>query len=272
MYGEDATQAAHYVFGTKSSNKDTTICHKLDHQTLSPIKQETKSEETLPHYQLFENKVIEKVRKFYSGKFVVSKRTFTNQDGKKCIPDITVEGYGVFDVKSGAISMKELVKLIEYGKLAQVKAKGLILSNMKTLSPSHKKFCSDNQIHVIFEETLEEGLESILKSPDQPLIQAYPSNHVSQVSIEAIDQEHLDRFLTAVQKLPNNITGDVCPKFWPRRVEIITLYRKYRGNGWTKTKCCAEIKVDCNIPNSSATLQRFIDLFFNNMAEYYRRE
>ncbi len=252
LHGENAIEAAQNVFGPRIQQQENNIIVK----------------DTIPYSKLFEEKVLEKVKLFYKDKYKVSKQTFV-KDGKKFIPDIVVVDYAVFDVKSGAISTEELEKLIEYGKLAKVEVTGLILSNMKTISPTHRKFCIDHRIHVLFDETLEKGLVGIPEIGT--LIQEYPKNHVSRVSIEGLDQKYLDLFFESAKNIPSNITGEVCLKLWPLRKEIITFYRKCRISDNSKTKCMEMIKTEFKILNAPPTIKRFIDLVFQSMITFYQQ-
>jgi hypothetical protein len=247
LHGQDDMEKAMNLLKT-THMKQTTISETI---------QDTKT--TLPFSLDFEHKMYNIVKSFYSND-IVDKTTFYS--GGICyIVDIHVENKIIFDVKSGKVTKREVEKLLKYADLAKVKQKALILSNNCILSPNIKSFCRETKTHILYADTIIEGLKDIESSFDI-VEQKYPPNHIKHNTLNIVNVINLSHYYS----LDIPVEFEESPqktKLWKHREAIITEWVKSMESKSAITKTKTNL-VD-KYGTSTTTIGDFITFVLGDM-------
>ncbi len=257
-------------------NEKTTSSFIL-HQDSTPKEKVSPPHQT--YYVMFEDQVKKALGSFFGEHFV---KYHHKVEGSSCIPDFTVWGLMVVDAKSGVVTKVDIDKTVRDRDASKVKNGVMVLNKTSRISNpmrGHAKKCG---IHVLFLDTIKQGLDDILELYDKNatvVIQPYPDTHITKYDHRVMETVNLPAYYKHVaQNPPHQLSGSPKKILLCKYIEVIMgAYQKaHLSNSNVLVKDVMKSTHDalmnaCNSKEklcSDTLLKEFVSHILSHMATY----
>lgn len=227
------------------------------------------------YYVMFEDQVKKALGSFFGEHFV---KYHHKVEGSSCIPDFLVWGLMVVDAKSGVVTKVDIDKTVRDRDASKVKKGVMVLNKTSKISNpmrGHAKKCG---IHVLFLDTLKQGMNDILKS-NLVIIQPYPDTHITKYDHRMMETVNLPAYYKHVaQTPPHQLSGSPKKILLCKYIEVImnAYHKAHASNSNVLVKDVMKSTHDalmsaCNSKEklcSDTLLKEFISHILSHMATY----